>query len=96
MSGCLSLFIQDYIFSLLTGYIDPPAGVEIREGMNYNPFFPGGAISMARVLFDGLVEYDDGESFTCMRLLPLTHPNRNTRNDFSDGERRGDIFELGS
>ena len=28
--------------------------------MNYNPFFPGGAISMARVLFDGLVEYEDG------------------------------------
>jgi ubiquinol-cytochrome c reductase cytochrome c1 subunit len=27
--------------------------------MNYNPYFPGGAISMARVLFDGLVEYDD-------------------------------------
>jgi ubiquinol-cytochrome c reductase cytochrome c1 subunit len=46
----------------LTGYIDPPAGVEIREGMNYNPFFPGGAISMARVLFDGLVEYEDGQS----------------------------------
>uniref|UniRef100_A0A0W0FXG5 quinol--cytochrome-c reductase n=1 Tax=Moniliophthora roreri TaxID=221103 RepID=A0A0W0FXG5_MONRR len=43
----------DYIFSLLTGYMDPPAGVEIREGMNYNPYFPGGAISMARVLFDG-------------------------------------------
>lgn len=28
--------------------------------MNYNPYFPGNAISMARVLFDGLVEYDDG------------------------------------
>jgi len=28
--------------------------------MNYNPYFPGGAISMARVLYDGLVEYDDG------------------------------------
>jgi cytochrome c1 len=54
---------QDYIFSLLTGYIDPPAGVEVREGMNYNPYFPGGAISMARVLFDGLVEYDDGKCF---------------------------------
>ena len=48
----------------MTGYIDPPAGVEIREGMNYNPFFPGGAISMARVLFDGLVEYDDGNLFS--------------------------------
>lgn len=53
------------MFALLTGYIDPPAGVEIREGMNYNPYFPGGAISMARVLFDGLVEYDDGT----LRLL---------------------------
>ena len=51
---------QDYIFALLTGYMDPPAGVEIRDGMNYNPYFPGGAISMARVLFDGLVEYEDG------------------------------------
>ncbi|KAG6381576.1 cytochrome c1, component of the mitochondrial respiratory chain [Boletus reticuloceps] len=55
----LSLIIKarhggaDYVFSLLTGYMDPPAGVEIRDGMNYNPYFPGGAISMARVLFDG-------------------------------------------
>lgn len=48
------------MFSLLTGYIDPPAGVDIREGMNYNPYFPGGAISMARVLYDELVEYEDG------------------------------------
>jgi len=59
---------SDYIFSLLTGYIDPPAGVEIREGMNYNPFFPGGAISMARVLFDGLVEYDDGTPATTSQM----------------------------
>ncbi|KAJ7576865.1 cytochrome C1 family-domain-containing protein [Mycena floridula] len=58
----------DYIFSLLTGYIDPPAGVEIREGMNYNPYFPGGAISMARVLFDGLVEYDDGTPATTSQM----------------------------
>lgn len=56
----LMLYLQDYLFSLLTGYVDPPAGVEIREGMNYNPYFPGGAISMPRVIFDGLVEYDDG------------------------------------
>jgi len=58
----------DYIFSLLTGYIDPPAGVEIREGMNYNPYFPGGAIGMARVLFDGLVEYDDGTPATTSQM----------------------------
>jgi len=70
----LSLIIKarhggaDYVFSLLTGYVDPPAGVEIRDGMNYNPFFPGGAISMARVLFDGLVEYDDGTPATTSQM----------------------------
>ena len=50
----------DYVFSLLTGYVDPlPAGLVIPEGMNYNPYFPGGAIAMARLLYDGLVEYED-------------------------------------
>ena len=51
---------QDYIFSLLTGYYDPPAGVSIREGLHYNPYFPGGAISMARAIYDEVVEYEDG------------------------------------
>ncbi|KAH9004668.1 cytochrome C1 family-domain-containing protein [Lactarius hatsudake] len=70
----LSLIIKarhggaDYLFSLLTGYVDPPAGVEIREGMNYNPYFPGGAISMPRVLFDDLVEYDDGTAATTSQM----------------------------
>ncbi|KAG7085260.1 hypothetical protein E1B28_013864, partial [Marasmius oreades] len=58
----------DYIFSLLTGYMDPPAGVEIRDGMNYNPYFPGGAIGMARLLFDGLVEYEDGTPATTPQM----------------------------
>lgn len=51
----------DYIFSLLTGYPeDPPAGVHLPDGSNYNPYFPGGAIAMGRVLFDDLVEFEDG------------------------------------
>lgn len=29
---------QDYIYALITGYVDPPAGVEIREGLNYSAF----------------------------------------------------------
>lgn len=37
----LMLFIpQDYVNALLTGYVDPPAGVEIREGLNYSAFPP--------------------------------------------------------
>ncbi|POR36584.1 Cytochrome c1, heme protein, mitochondrial [Tolypocladium paradoxum] len=51
----------DYIFSLLTGYPEePPAGVQVAPGMNFNPYFPGTGIAMARVLYDGLVEYEDG------------------------------------
>ncbi|GLT71694.1 hypothetical protein SLA2020_436930 [Shorea laevis] len=51
---------QNYVFALLTGYHDPPAGVSIREGLYYNPYFPGGAIAMPKMLIDGAVEYEDG------------------------------------
>ncbi|EIW66022.1 hypothetical protein TREMEDRAFT_45881 [Tremella mesenterica DSM 1558] len=70
----LSLIIKarhggaDYVYSLLTGYVDPPAGVNVAEGMNYNPYFPGGGIAMARVLYDGLVEYDDGTPATSSQM----------------------------
>ncbi|KAF3663668.1 Cytochrome c1-1, heme protein, mitochondrial [Capsicum annuum] len=50
---------QNYVFALLTGYRDPPAGVSIREGLHYNPYFPGGAIAMPKMLNDGAVEYED-------------------------------------
>jgi ubiquinol-cytochrome c reductase cytochrome c1 subunit len=59
---------EDYIYALLTGYVDPPPGVTVAEGMNYNPYFPGGGIAMARVLFDGLVEYDDGTPATASQM----------------------------
>ena len=88
---------QDYLFSLLTGYVDPPAGVEIREGMNYNPYFPGGAISMPRVLFDGLVEYDDGMcsllDFPSDYRLMLLY--RHPRNILPNGQGRHHFPELG-
>ena len=50
----------DYIFSLLTGYVDAPAGKAMLPGLHYNPYFPGGAIAMAKQLVDGQVEYEDG------------------------------------
>ncbi|KAK2754225.1 cytochrome c1 [Arachnomyces sp. PD_36] len=59
----------DYIFSLLTGYPDePPAGAAVQEGLNFNPYFPGTGIAMARVLFDGLVEYEDGTPATTSQM----------------------------
>ena len=58
---------DDYIFSILTGYCDPPAGVEVTEGMAYNPYFPGGVIGMPQQLFLDSVEYSDGESVSTER-----------------------------
>jgi len=54
----------DYIFSLLTGYRDPPAGIELRSGLYYNTYFPGGAISMPPPLSDNGVDYEDGTPAT--------------------------------
>ncbi|MBA0615286.1 hypothetical protein Godav_015440 [Gossypium davidsonii] len=55
---------QNYVFGLLTGYRDPPAGISIREGLHYNPYFPGGAIAMPKMLNDGAIEYEDGTPAT--------------------------------
>ncbi|KAJ2496246.1 cytochrome c1 [Coemansia sp. RSA 1972] len=58
----------DYIYALLTGYTDAPAGVDIKEGLNYNPYFPGGSIAMAQNIFDGVVEYEDGTPNTASQI----------------------------
>lgn len=59
---------EDYIFSLLTGYVDPPGGVQLREGLYYNPYFPGGAIGMAQALYDEAMEYSDGTAATASQM----------------------------
>jgi len=51
---------HDYIFALLTGYMDPPAGKMVMEGRYYNPYFTGGVIGMPPPLQDEGVEYEDG------------------------------------
>jgi ubiquinol-cytochrome c reductase cytochrome c1 subunit len=50
----------NYIHSLLTGYQDPPEGVEVPDGMHYNPYFPNHNIAMTPPLTAGAVEYTDG------------------------------------
>lgn len=54
----------DYIMALLTGYMEPPAGKVMMDGLYYNPYFPGGGISMPPPLQDEGVEYEDGTTAT--------------------------------
>lgn len=59
---------EDYIFALLTGYCDPPAGIELGEGQHYNPYFAGGKIGMQAPLYDEILEYEDGTPATTSQL----------------------------
>jgi ubiquinol-cytochrome c reductase cytochrome c1 subunit len=50
----------NYIYSLLTGYGEPPAGFAMMSGLNYNKVFIGNQIAMIQPLRDGTVTYTDG------------------------------------
>lgn len=54
----------DYIYALLTKYQEPPADVVVAPGQYYNPYFPGGVLSMAQPLYDEIVTYEDGSPQT--------------------------------
>ena len=51
----------DYVHALLTGYREPPPGLDVPEGTHFNPFFVGGvSLAMAPPLSDDQIEYADG------------------------------------
>lgn len=58
----------DYVRALLTGYQDPPPGVEVGQGMHYNRYFPGRQIAMANVLSDGMMDFADGTPATVEQM----------------------------
>ncbi|KAL2727079.1 hypothetical protein V1478_007357 [Vespula squamosa] len=55
---------RNYVFSLLTGFMEPPAGLNLTETQQFNPYFLGTALSMTELLHDGILEYDDGTPAT--------------------------------
>jgi ubiquinol-cytochrome c reductase cytochrome c1 subunit len=58
----------NYIHALLTGYVDPPPGVEVMAGMNWNAWFAGNQIAMPNVLNDGQLEFADGTRATVEQM----------------------------
>ena len=54
----------NYIYSVLMGYDEPPAGMELDDGVYYNKYMAGNKIKMPNNLMDGLVEYADGTDST--------------------------------
>ncbi|NKE44396.1 cytochrome c1 [Roseomonas frigidaquae] len=54
----------NYLHALLTGYVDPPAGFTVAEGMHYNAYYPGHQIAMPPILNPDQVTYADGTAAT--------------------------------
>lgn len=54
-----------YIYALIAkGYVDPPPGVKVPDGLYYNQYFPGHNIHMPPPLSNGSVTYADGTKAT--------------------------------
>ena len=85
---------EDYIFHLLTGYMDPPAGVEVAEGMHYNPYFKGGAIGMGAPLYPEIIQYDDGTPATLSQLASDVCQFLTWSSMKHDDERKSNILKM--
>lgn len=58
----------NYIYAILNGYGEPPAGMKIAEGLYYNKYFPGNQIRMPEPLHDDQVTYADGTKATVPQM----------------------------
>jgi ubiquinol-cytochrome c reductase cytochrome c1 subunit len=60
----------DYLYALLTGYRDPPAGVTVEQGMHFNEYFAAGnrQIAMPPPLQENVVQYADGTKATVEQM----------------------------
>lgn len=72
----LSLIIKarpngaNYVYSLMMGYADAPADVQLMPGMSYNKVFPGHQIAMPNPISgDDLVSYSDGTKATHEQMV---------------------------
>ena len=58
----------NYIYNLLLGYKDPPADMEVGEGMYYNIYMAGNQIAMPQPIYDESVDYVDGTNNSAEQL----------------------------
>nr|WP_228777144.1 cytochrome c1 [Rickettsia endosymbiont of Cardiosporidium cionae] len=58
----------NYLFSLLTGYLEPPKDYILSEGLSYNPYFEGSQIAMPEPLMDDQVKFIDGTNATVEQM----------------------------
>ena len=76
----------DYVYSLLTGYEDIPATVEVGPGQYYNPYFPG---DMSQVMKSEFLDEEghavDGVHIPTGGLLAMAPPLADGIIEYGDG-----------
>lgn len=58
----------NYMYSLLTGYVDAPSDFNLGSGMHYNKYYSGHQIAMPSPLSDGQVTYSDGTDSSVQQM----------------------------
>lgn len=58
----------NYLYALMTGYVEPPEDFNSPGGMSYNPYFPNANIAMPPPLFEGRLKYADGTEATVEQM----------------------------
>jgi cytochrome c1 len=58
----------DYLYAILVGYTEAPAGFKLGDGMSYNKYFGGHQIAMPPPLAEDSVEYGDGTKATVEQM----------------------------
>ena len=78
---------SNYVYDLLNGYEDAPAGQTMAPGQYYNKWMPGNRIAMPPPLAEGAVDYADGTKATVAQMASdvtqfltwTSHPELETR-----------------
>jgi len=58
----------NYLYSLIVGYKEPPADINIRDGLYYNKYYSGNLIAMPQPLYGDDVTYADGTEATIEQM----------------------------
>ena len=58
----------NYLYSLIVGYKEPPADINIREGLYYNKYYGGNLIAMPQPLYGDDVTFADGTEATIEQM----------------------------
>ena len=69
----------DYLYALMTGYVDPPAEFKLGDGMNYNKYFGAGGFQIGAIAPGSIFQrigLQNADTLRAVNGIELTSPER--------------------